>query len=844
MPEFRRAQAGHIRLRGALLRRVLIAVTAALLALAAGASAAPPELSVSDRLDDRRYVASGTRGYLVGVESGDFPAMGWHTRGEMGGIWTPPLKLLDGVWFAIDGQWLPAASRFTSGQGYVRMDYPVTAGLRVSRREFVPDGRRAALIELSLRSTGGDRRVEVWVDAHSELMSIYPWGETNPSQLDFNGQDAASFDAGELTFTETGKPWTAMVSSDPPPAGGETGPGFRGPHANPIVCGPSGPGQPPPPQRCQDSAYGKGAGGRLRYELNVPAGRERRLLIAVAGSDRSPAEARRELGVALDGADASFRAKVESRRKLERYSQLSLPGDPLLAQGIDWSKQNLADSVQVAQGLQVREVHAGRDYPPPSGSVQHVRFVGAGWPDYPWLFATDGEYTAFASVAVGQFEPIMDHLRALRDVSRVANGDTGKVVHEVMTDGSVYFGANEDAGNTDETVKLPSAVALVWRWTGDDRFRDEMYDFAVDGMRWALSTLDADGDGWLEGPGNVEREGMGEEKLDVAVYTIRGLRDLADLARSRGDRATASWALERARDLERRFEAEWWMPEVPQHADSLADGNAKLQQRHWIGAIPMEAELVRGGRIVPGLTTFPHGEAALALRETGCYSGDFGLFHTGIPGCDPVAGGTGERKVFTLNTAMMAIGEGNYGRLGADQQGRYTTGNRRLQLPEADEQPGAMPEIAPSPEYVRSIDQPLVDRAMVLQAWGAYGTAWPVVRQQLGVRPDMGRDRLEVVPQVPDGQVSVAGSNIRLGLAGSADVRARDSGSRYVTVVRARVPLRRLVIGHTLPHGASVQGVRLDGERVRHRLRETNRGVEVLVRAPVRGEHKLVVRPR
>ena len=99
-----------------MLPRVLIAVAAALVALAAGASAAPPELSVSDRLDDRRYLASGTRSYLVGVESGDFPAMGWHTRGEMGGIWSPPLKLLDGVWFAIDGQWLPAASGSRAGR--------------------------------------------------------------------------------------------------------------------------------------------------------------------------------------------------------------------------------------------------------------------------------------------------------------------------------------------------------------------------------------------------------------------------------------------------------------------------------------------------------------------------------------------------------------------------------------------------------------------------------------------------------------------------------------------------------------------------------------------------------
>jgi hypothetical protein len=34
-------------------------------------------------------------------------------------------------------------------------------------------------------------------------------------------------------------------------------------------------------------------------------------------------------------------------------------------------------------------------------------------------------------------------------------------------------------GNTDETAKFPSAVRLVWRWTGDDRFRDEIYDFTV-----------------------------------------------------------------------------------------------------------------------------------------------------------------------------------------------------------------------------------------------------------------------------------------------------------------------------------------------------------------------------
>jgi hypothetical protein len=169
------------------------------------------------------------------------------------------------------------------------------------------------------------------------------------------------------------------------------------------------------------------------------------------------------------------------------------------------------------------------------------------------LFGPDGEYTAFASVAAGQFEPIKAHLRALRDVSEAVNGDSGKIVHEVTPDGAVYFGANADAGNTDESSKYPSAVALVWRWTGDRAFLKDLYPASVKAMRHVAS-LDADGDGWPGGLGNVERPGMGDEKLDNAVYTIRGYADLADMARARGDRTTRVWATKQARKLMARFE--------------------------------------------------------------------------------------------------------------------------------------------------------------------------------------------------------------------------------------------------------------------------------------------------
>src|ERR1700704_4041439 len=88
-----------------------------------------PELAVATRLADRREVAAGTRAYSIGFEDGRFYANGWHITGEMGGVWTPPLKLVDGIWFGLDGQWVGPATKFTSGWGYTRYDLPSTAGL-------------------------------------------------------------------------------------------------------------------------------------------------------------------------------------------------------------------------------------------------------------------------------------------------------------------------------------------------------------------------------------------------------------------------------------------------------------------------------------------------------------------------------------------------------------------------------------------------------------------------------------------------------------------------------------------------------------------------------------------
>lgn len=820
-----------------------------------------PELSESTRLPDRRSVVIGDRFYSVGAANGLYPATGFHTTGEMGGFWTPPIKLLDGVWFALDSMWLGEqrpAETFTSGWGYTRIDYAATNGVRASRTDVAADGPRAGLIALTLDA---DRTTEVTLtlDAHSELMNAYPWGSTSPSQSDFNLRDAAGFSGGALVFREQGTPpvrnatphdYSAVVGGRLPPEAHQLGPDFRGPQSPPVVCPADG------DQPCDDSTFGKGTGGRLTYRVKVGQGVPTTLWFAVAGSDRSPDEARRDYDKVLADPQGLLERKIAKREALAANTEVELPGDPLLQQSVEWSKQNLADSAQESRDLRLRITRQGTQYPAPEGTLPTARWLGAGWPDYPWLFGTDGEYTAFAAVAAGRFDDIKAHLRTLKQVSDIVNDGSGKVIHEMTPDGSVYYGTNAAAGNTDETSKFPSTVALLWRWTGDNAFRDEMYEFCIRNLRYIQEELDTDEDGWPEGNGNVEREGMGPETLDNTVYLIRGYRDLADMARSKGDRGTEAWTSARAENLERRFERTWWFGgDTAQYADSLGEGtNDPVFQRHWIGLTPTDVQLVRPDQPTRPLASIEHGNAAITRRQQDCYSGEFGLYHTGSgptsaeggnrgPSCDSaVSSVQSERKAFTITTAIMAVSQGNYGRMAPEQQQRYTTANARVQLdPSVREMPGAMPEIVPSPDFGANIDRKFTERSMVLQAWGAYGVLWPVVHHQLGVSPDAGRNELTVVPQIPDGQQRIAGNGIRIG-GGTIAVQAERDADTLRTVVD-RTPDTGLSIGHVLPTGAQVRSVTLDGRQVDHRAVATARGQEVMVRAdPGTGRSTLEIR--
>src|SRR5215213_11038762 len=158
-------------------RKRVLGLGLALAALAAGPAQAADERSETVRLEDRREVAAGTRAQVLGFQDGRFYANGWHITGEMGGIVTPPLKLLDSLSFGVNGDWVGPATRFTSGWGYTRYDLPSVDGLQLRRTDVVPDGVRGALLGLKLTNPSKNKKtLKVMVDAHSELMTQYPWG--------------------------------------------------------------------------------------------------------------------------------------------------------------------------------------------------------------------------------------------------------------------------------------------------------------------------------------------------------------------------------------------------------------------------------------------------------------------------------------------------------------------------------------------------------------------------------------------------------------------------------------------------------------------------------------------
>ncbi len=668
------------------------------------------------------YITAGSRAYVIGTQTGGFPDMGSHVPGEMGGVWTHPLKLLDGFWLSLDGIWLPEAVRFVSGPFWSAHDYDLADGLFLRRMQFAPDGERALVVRYTLRSTVG-RSLTLRLLARSDLQGVWFSEEDGL----YAGYDHAVYrdDLDAWLCHDDRHPWCAVVGvRGLIPTGHESGRDLWGP----------------------EETTGRGVSVALDYAMTLEAGVDVVVEVVVAGSDDGPMVAAESFEKVRDHVDMLWAAKAARYAALLERSALRVP-DAVIGAAWDWVKCNddwlILDVPGVGRGL------------------------GAGAPEYMWWFGCDNAYALLGCLALGQHETAVDTLDLLRALSIAGNGESGRVIHEANTRGTV---ANR--GNSQETPQYTTSVWRTFLWTGDLDFLRRAYPFCRRGLlEWTLGDRCPDGDVLPYGYGLMEVEGLNLQCVDVAAATVSALDALAAMASILNDQATVVRSRDLAEHVRARIDEAFWLEDEGLYADMrgtaaeliprLRDWISRAEQPNWTGhAYPEEAKalrrLLREAEAAPeqehkrawllrnwsilspletGLAAPQRARRVLDLMETDRFTGRWGMYLNGE-----------ERSaVMSVNTGALASCALGYNRPDiALRLLRTLTETLPLHMP------GALSELSP-------------DKGCFVQAWSGYALAWPVVAGMFGARPDAYHRRLVLEPVFPAEWPSAHLAGLRIG---------------------------------------------------------------------------------
>jgi hypothetical protein len=209
---------------------------------AAGINVAPgSELTETTRLADRRSLVVGDRAYAMSTADTLYPA----AAGTSAARWAGSGRRRSSSSTASGSGWPTRGSATRTAPGH-----PDDSGLGLhphrlrqcrpgcgAAHRLRPRRHPRHLVGLTLTSPQA-RTVPVAMDAHSELMSSYPWGWTTPNAGTFNLPDTGSYAGGALVFRDTGTPpvanadrhdWAALVAGNRTPSSHELGPDHRGP---------------------------------------------------------------------------------------------------------------------------------------------------------------------------------------------------------------------------------------------------------------------------------------------------------------------------------------------------------------------------------------------------------------------------------------------------------------------------------------------------------------------------------------------------------------------------------------------------------------------------------------
>ncbi len=748
--------------------------------------AAPVLAGLSNRgqTATKPYVTAGTRTYVIGTQDGNFPDLGGHLTGEMGGAWLHPIKLIDAFRATVAE---PATGRdvvLSASTDFITYPYgnrfaygPVLDSLEVERFQFSPDGREGFIVQYELRNAAGRTRALTFDFAvKTDLRPV--WFSDSLGITD--ARDTVGWEPANRLFIarDTGHPWFCVW--------GATG----SVDARPVAD--------PPPIRTS----GAGVTGASRHTVSVAPRSTATLTFVVAGS-ASTRDAAVETYRALAREHTTLLAEKKAHYgSLLQRSRVTIP-DRRLQEVYNWVKVNTEWLVREVPGI--------------------GRGLGGGLMEYPWWFGTDASYSLQAMLATGNTELARQTLRLLRDQSRKANGN-GRIVHEVTTNGGIV-----NPGNTQETAQFIMAVSTVFDWTGDLAFAREMYPDMKLGLRWLLTDMDQNHNLFPEGYGIMEVSGLNAELIDVAVYTQQALEATARVARVLHEPDTAARYEQQASALKVRINDRFWAEDQGSYGDfygsraqamSAAEGAIRqirlkgdtaltgrdrehiryyerlrrrlstmpdtsrgwITNKNWVIATPMEVGIAPRDRAIRLLDKI--------RREN---VGEYGPFLSAVE----------QQAMMTISTGVQAVAEARYGRI--DEALWYVD---RIEQTFGRTLPGSISEMMP-------------DYGCFAIAWTSYGIMVPLVQHVFGVRPDAVHKTVVFDPHVPTGWEEMriedlpVGSNTlsfsrqRTGEGIEYRVDAREDGWTFLLRPEALAGARYYVNGR--PASLTSSGIRLTG---------------------------------
>lgn len=382
----------------------------------------------------------------------------------------------------------------------------------------------------------------------------------------------------------------------------------------------------------------------------------------------------------------------------------------------------------------------------------------------PWFMALFGRDSLWASImalpvdpslALGTLQTLAD--RQGRVVDKVSEEEPGKILHEVRLDvstGQALNGKSAYYGSVDATPLFVTLLGELDRWGFDSATVAALLPHADRALDWIQNYGDRDGDGFVEyarlSDTGLVNQGWKDSwdgvnfsdgtlaQGPIALCEVQAYVYYAYLARSWmasnvGDKLLAAEYQERAAQLKRQFNEQFWLPDRGYYAIAL-DGNKRpvdactsnMGQCLWFGIVdddkvPLVADKLMSPEMFSGW-----GVRTLA-SDMGAYNP--ASYHNG--------------SVWPHDNAIIVAGLLRYGLV--EEAQRIAT----ALLEAADYSGGRLPELFCGFDR-EHFDEPVpYPTACSPQAWAAT-TPIQLLRSLMGYYPDVAQGRLWINAVIPE----------------------------------------------------------------------------------------------